>query len=331
MQWRSVPRPSPLDSAEPKKHVDKRGCMNNFSALWVLICMGCLHLVAQSGVSPLQPGPEVRACSLFDAKPDQGSSQDDSALLSAYNLHAHLLRSLHIVAMMQVKAGAEYGIGVQPIEAPAVIDSAKPNLIRVILVLPQLGGQSFEMASDGREFSLQLPGHGRKVLVVEPLDGPAQPQNTWQNLRPQPLLDALSWPEATLMGEAQPQTASDSRIRKLTVTLPPRPTGPRTAQIEFDLRGGLVNSITTYDSTGRPVSTVKYSDWQAVASTQGSPSVSCLPLHIELAQPTQDYQIALRVLQIALNPEIPPSYFHPAVAGGTPVVHLDQPGKIGNR
>jgi hypothetical protein len=305
--------------------------MRNLQVFSVLLCMGSLISIAQSRVPSSNSGPATQACSLLDGPTDQREARDDSALLAAYNVHAHLIRSLHMEAMMQVKAGKEYGLGEQLIEVPVIIDSAAPNLMRLMIVLPMLGGNGFEMASDGREFSLLLPVQGRKVLVIGPLDEPAESQNPLQNLRPQPLLDALNWPEAKLIPGATPQTSADSSIRKLSVTLAQTTDGPRTAQIEFDFGRGLVNSVATYDSAGQILSTVRYSDWQAAESTQGHPSVSCLPRHIELVQPTHDYEIALRVIRIALDPEIPRSYFHPSVPGGTPVIRLDQPGKVNSR
>jgi len=303
--------------------------MKNLLAVTVLICMSCLRIVAQVDGSASHSA--ALACSLLDAQSDQGNAQNDSALISAYNLHAHLIRSLHIDAIMQVKAGMEYGIGDQPIEVSAVIDSAVPNLMRLRIMLPMSGGNGFEMVSDGSEFSLLLPIQGRKVLLTGPLGEQAESQNPLENLRPQPLLDALNWPEAKLISGAPQQTSADSSVHKLSVTLANAMDGPRTAQIEFDTGRGQVNSVATYDSAGQILSTVRYSDWQAAESTEGRQEVACLPRHIELIQPTLDYEIGLRVIRIALNPGIPRSYFRPSVPGGTPVIRLDQPEKVKSR
>lgn len=294
--------------------------MKNLSFHFILICAGCLRLVAQEGFPPLDLNHQPRLCSLLNPRINQTNPIDDVALLNAYNRQTHLIRSLRLVAVVRGKAGAA-----KPREIPADIDFVQPDLIRVTGLAPLMGSRGFEMASDGRELRLLVPERGKKTFFVGSLDAPAQSQNAGENLRPQPLINAVRWQEGKLIAGARLQGARDSDLRELTVDLPHGLTGAHTAKIDFDLRHGQVDSITAYDLAGQMVSRANYSDWQEVASSASSPSQGCLPRRIEFVQPKEDFEISLQIYQIALNTEIPRSYFRPFPPRGIPVVPLVVP------
>jgi hypothetical protein len=296
--------------------------MKNVAFLSILICICCLHLVAQSGPAPLSSNHEPRFCSLLDPQSDQAHDVDDVKLLNTYNRQTHLIRSLHLIAMVRGKAGKEFGIGVHTQELPAVIDFVQPNLVHVTGVVPFSGSRVFEMASDGRELRLLVPIDGKKTFLVGPIDAPAQSQNARENLRPQPLINALRWQEGKLGAGSRWQGARNSGIRELTVDLPLGLTGAHTAKIDFDLLHGQVNSVATYDSAGELISKATYSNWQEVAASPSSPSQGCLPRRIDFVEAKQNYEFTLRVSQTVLNSEIPRFHFHPSPPRGIPVLRL---------
>ena len=297
--------------------------MKNLSFLSILICAGCLRLVAQAGVSPLDLSHQPSFCSLLNPQLNQAHDVDDVKLLNTYNRQVHLIRSLHLIAMVRGKAGKEYGVGVYPRELPAIIDYVQPNLVHVTGMVPFSGSRGFEMASDGRELRLLVPVDGKKTFLVGPIDAPAQSPNARENLRPQPLINALRWQEGKLGAGSRWQGPRDSSIRELTVDLPLGLTGAHTAKIDFDLLHGQVNSVATYDSAGELISKATYSDWQEVAISPSSPSQGCLPRRIEFVQAKQNFEFTLRVSQITLNPEIPRYDFRPSPPRGIPVLRLD--------
>ncbi|MGA2252435.1 hypothetical protein [Terracidiphilus sp.] len=301
--------------------------MKNLLFLSILICMGCLRLIAQAGVSPLDPSHQPRFCSLLNPRSNPAGRVDDSALINAYNLQAHLIRSLRLIAVVRGKAGKEYGVGERPRELPAVIDFVQPDLVHVTGGVPFLGSREFEMASDGHEFRLLVPQNGKKTFLVGPIDAPVKSQNARDDLRPEPLINALHWQEGRLIAGARLQGVHDANLRELKVDLLYSKAPGRTAKIEFDLLHGQVDSVETYDAAGQLVSKTSYSDWQEAANSASSPSQGCLPHRIEFLQPKQDYEVTLRVSHIALNPEIPRANFHPAPPRGIPVVHLDKSGR----
>jgi hypothetical protein len=298
--------------------------MKNLLFLSVLICMSSPRLVAQSGVPSLNRNYQQHSCTLLNPQSIQADPLGDSALINAYNLQANSIRSLHLVAGMRVEDGVDNGISERASELPVVIDFADPDLIRATVVASFAGSRRFEMASDGREIRLLVPHEGKTAFFIGRVDAPVQLIGETFNINFRSLIDALRWPEGKWIAGDQPQGSSPYNARMLKVDLSPGRTGPQSAQIEFDLLRGLVNSVATYDSAGELISKAKYSDWQEVRISPSGPSQGCLPSHIEFSLPKQHYQITLRVSQIVLNPEIPRSYFRPTAPRGIPVLGLDQ-------
>jgi hypothetical protein len=298
--------------------------VKNLLFLSILICMGCLRLVAQAGVPSLNPNHEPRSCSLLNPQSNQANHVDDFALFNAYNLQANSIRSLHLVAAVRGEDAVDNGISERAPELPVVIDFADPDLIRATVVASFAGSRRFEMASDGREIRLLVPHGGKTAFFIGPVDAPVQLIGETVNISFQSFIDALRWPEGKRIAGEQPQGSSETDTRMLKVDLSPGGTGPHSAQIEFDLLRGQVNSVATYDSAGELISKAQYSDWQEVAISPSGPSQGCLPRHIEFVLPKQNYKITLRVSQIVLNSEISRSYFRPSPPRGIPVLRLDQ-------
>ncbi len=297
--------------------------MKNLSFLTILICAGCLRLVAQTGVPPVDPNHLLRFCSLLNLSSNPSEHVDDLALLNAYNLQANSIRSLHLVAAARGEDAMDSRIMERPPELPVVIDFAYPDLLRATVVASFVGNRRFELASDGREIRLLVPREGKTAFFVGPVDAPVQLMGETVNISFQSLMDALRWPEGDRITGEQPQGSSDSNTRTLKVDLTRGGTESHSAQIEFDLLRGQVNSVAMYDSAGELILKTKYSDWQETAISPPDPSQGCLPRHIELFLPKQSYKITLRVTQIVLNSEIPQSYFRPSPPRGIPVLRLD--------
>jgi hypothetical protein len=279
--------------------------MKNLLFLSILICMGCLRLVAQPGVPSLSRNHEPRSCSLLNPQSNQANHVDDFVLFNAYNLQANSIRSLHLVATVRAEDAVDNGISERAPELPVVIDFVDPDLIRATVVASFAGSRRFEMASDGKEIRLLMPREGKTALFVGPVDAPLQLIGETVNISFQSFIDALHWPVGKRIAGEQPLGSSDTDARMLKVDLSPGGTGPHSAHIEFDLIRGQVNSVATYDSAGELISKAKYSEWQEVAISPSGSSQGCLPRHIEFVIPKQNYKITLQVSEIVLNSEIP--------------------------
>jgi hypothetical protein len=284
-------------------------------------CLGGARLGAQT------PPP----CSLFDAKPTQDATpkqSDDAILLDAYNAQVHLIRSLYAAAMVSGETRKDQAAGKKPEELPGIINMIKPDLVRIRGVLRLNSSRGFEMTSDGHEFSLLVPEDNKKVFLIGPSDAPAKSKIPRENLRPQPFLDALRWQEGKLRavsGVAGPET------RTLEIELPPSRNGARTAKVEFDLRGGVVNSLAAYGDAGQLIYEAKYRDWKEMKTPSEKGVTGCFPRDIHLTRPEDDYELNLRITQIALNPDIPTSTFRPSPPRGIPVLHVDTQGNTSGR
>jgi outer membrane lipoprotein-sorting protein len=286
-------------------------------------CAGGTRLVGQAAPTPAIASLEQSSCFLFNPLPKQINTDDNAVLLAAYNSQVHLIRSLHVVALVRGKSGKEYGIGDQSRELPAIIDFLKPNLLRMTGALSPTSSRGFEMTSDGNEFRLLVPEEGKKTFLTGPVDAPARSQHPRENLRPQPLFDALSWGEATLRAAVRTGPGNGTATQTLEVDLPPGRSGPITGKIEFDVRSGVVDSLSTYDSSGRLVSELTYRDWRMMSVYPDGTPTGCFPRRIHLVRRDGDYEIDLHITEIALNPQIPMSKFRSSPPRGIPIVHVD--------
>lgn len=289
-------------------------------------CIGCTRLIAQGAKAPVIAAPEQASCSLLDPRPGQTAAIDDAVLLAAYNSQVHLIRSLHVLALLRGKTGSEYRVGDQGREVPAIIDFVTPDLIRMTGALPFMSSRGFEMASDGNEFRLLIPEEGKKRFVIGPSNAPAHSKNPRENLRPQPLIDALRWQEGSLRAGAKSGLNGANGTQTLEVDLPPSLTGPGMGRIEFDLRGGVVNSLSTYGASGHIVSQVTYRDWRRMSIYPEGTPTGCYPRRIHLTRPGEDYELDIHITEVALNPQIPRAAFRASPPRGIPVVHIDMLG-----
>jgi len=289
----------------------------------VLVCgVACASGAAQTGGAP----PDQSVCSIFAPATSPLRSLDDAGLLAAYNAQVNAIRSLHIAALMRAKSGKEYGIGDQTREIPAILDFARPDLIRMTGVLPFMSSRGFELASDGHVFRLLVPEDGKKTFMVGPVDAPAHSKNPRENLRPQPLLDALRWQVATARNVAHAKPVASANFESVEVDLPPTRTGPTIGRIEFDLRAGVVGSMSTYDSSGQLLSEVSYQEWKPMIAYPAGTTIGCFPRRIHLSQQAGDFELTIHITDIALNPDISKSIFKPSPPRGIPVVQVDMSG-----
>jgi hypothetical protein len=288
-------------------------------------CAGCLPLTAQVVAAASHKDPGARTCSLLDPQP--AGAVDDSALLAAYNGQANRIRSMHVEALMRARAGTEYHVGEQQREMPVLLDLVRPDLVRVTGAIPSMSSRGFEMASDGKEFRLLIPENGRRRFLVGPADAPAQSENPRENLRPQPIVDALLWRSGKLSRSSEGRVAG-SGDRTLKIDLPRARTGDQTAEIEFDLKHATVSSLTVYDVEQTVVSEARYSEWAKIDSSPDEPAGGCFPRQIQFLEPAQNYEITLRILRVVFNLDVPKSSFHPSPPKGVPIVPvLGSPGK----
>ncbi len=303
--------------------------------LWLLSCFGgCRLLCAQVWAASMQPVSVASTCSLLHLQLKGHETVDPALLLAAYNAQVRFIRSLHVIGFARGQSGREYGIGDQAHELPVIIDFVRPDLLRVSGPTPSMGSRGFEMTSDGKEFRLLVPENGKKTFLMGPVDAPGHSLHPRENLRPQPLIDALRWQEGKLRKETN-ISVQDAREQEgtqtVTFALPPEPGKPSTGRIVFDIEHGVVDSLTTYDPSGEEQSVATYGGWAPMSADADASPVGCYPRNIHVIRSGGDYELNVRITDISANPNIPLSKFRPAPPRGIPVIQVDMSGNAVRR
>jgi hypothetical protein len=307
--------------------VHSRYCRLTFLAwqTWLLtIGLGAQDL-------PRSASAATHVCSLPGLSNSGMESLGDAQLLTAYNAQADLVRSLQAYAMVREEAGDKFGLSAkkQSGKLAATIQFQAPALLRITGVIP-FSDREIDMASNGSEFRLLVPVKRDMRFFVGSVDASADSPNPKENLRPQPLIDALRWPKGTPANAVEAQPA-DNTGRILSIHLPTARGLPRTAQVEFDVRNGTVSALSIYGADARLLWVIHYSDWEEVPNQATGAVAGCYPRRIVLVQGQEDFQLDMRMLNLDLNPQIPTAHFLLNPPKGVPVVKLSSSGAKGTR
>jgi hypothetical protein len=268
---------------------------------------------------PRPPHPEHPTCRTPGL---DSTSARDSDLLNAYNLEASATESVEASVMVRANAGDEYRARVDGARqsSPGVIRFHAPAMLRLIGVVPFSARRSYDMSSDGHDMRLLVPDGKMMRLFVGAADAPAVSSNARENLRPQPLIDALHWPHGT-PSTIPSQEPAGKGPRSIALDLRGRQDA-RSASVDFDLERGVVSQLTLRDASGQPVTEVQYEDWEPVP---GGLAPACLPRRIHILRNQQHLEVDMKILSISLNPPFQPSQFRMIPPLGIPVTRLAAP------
>ncbi len=191
-----------------------------------------------------------------------------------------------------------------------------PAWLRATGTVPFSGRRTLDLFSNGRQFWLLVPDGKSMHLFEGPVDAPSTSTNASANLRPRPLVDALHW-ESGSLHPVQPSPAGNGATRTIRVDLPAELVSPaRTADVEFDLKDGVVRQVAMRDASQRLVLQLSYSDWQPAEEN------NCYPRHIEVEQPLDDRGLDIRIALLRLNGRIDSREFRMMAPIGAPVTHV---------
>lgn len=274
-----------------------------------------------------------RSCSISELMPQSHQALRDEDLMAAYTAQAALVESLEATVIARGKGGAEFKArSGDSRPSPVMIAFRAPASLRMTGEIPFSGQRSFDLASDGREFWLLVPDGKLMRLFAGPVDAPATSANPRENLRPQPVIDALRWPAGTLQRKSEQNRAHSLGARTITLNLmssPPR--DAKTAVVEFDLDRGVVAQLTLNDAAGHAMTTIQYNNWQASPSNRSGIASTCFPRRIVVLQPGQDLQLEMKVVSLELNVPIALSKFRLMPPRGVQVTRLSSPEPAKNR
>jgi len=204
----------------------------------------------------------------------------------------------------------------------------KPEMLRVLGQIPVLGTRMFDMASDGKNFSLFIPS---KNLAVKGLDAVKKKSpNQMENFRPGFFLDAMVVrglePDDLYAVVADTETVED-KARKHLFTVPEyvlsiSRSKPGTHEltpvrvITFHRDDLMPYQQDLYDSNGNLETVVDYANYQDYDSVR-------YPSTIIIKRPLEEYQLVLTVESIKENMTLTDDQFQIKIPEGTKIKTLE--------
>lgn len=180
----------------------------------------------------------------------------------------------------------------------------RPDLIRITGQAPIVRTDIFEMASDGKRFSLYIPSEGK--FYTGATDLPAQPGKTLENLRPQHVLEAMllrpvdTAKETTFLEEVNRQAERDYVIFVLSPSGPGRMRLKR--KIWFNRAQLDISRLQLYGEAGVCVEDVSYGNYQDWGGVN-------YPSLVTIERPAEDYSLTITLLSAHFNQPVPLAKF----------------------
>jgi outer membrane lipoprotein-sorting protein len=244
-------------------------------------------------------------------------------LVRRYDEQAATIRSLNAAVKLKAETGSAFaGVIKEYRQIDAFLLAERPAYIRVVGQAPVVGTDIFDMVSDGKTFHMYIPSK-RKFLV-----GPARlekvAEKSIENLRPQPIYDALIWPKITADEPAtiEEENREQPPVRYYVLSVL-RHEGTGLAmgrRIWFDRSDLRVSRLEIFGPGGRLESDVRYTGWNEQAGQ------AAFPGRIVLSRPHEDYRLEIGIKRVKLNEKIPADRFELKQPAGTERVEVGNGG-----
>jgi outer membrane lipoprotein-sorting protein len=206
---------------------------------------------------------------------------------------------------------------------------SKPDKLRVLGRAPVVGLKVFDMASDGRNFTLYVPSKNIAYKGSNKVTKPSP--NSLENLRPDFFLDALVVrgldPDNdyySVMNDSE--TVEDAAkkhlyfvpeyVLSITRRIPGSHQDKPVRVITFHRDDLLPYEQDMYDNDGNPEMHVTYANYQDFGSGK-------YPSTVTIKRPQENAQIVLTVEAVTNNVDLPPDQFVVEVPPETEIKHLD--------
>jgi outer membrane lipoprotein-sorting protein len=204
----------------------------------------------------------------------------------------------------------------------------KPGALRVYGRAPVIGLETFDMASDGKTFTLYIPSKNVAYKGSNTLR--KKSANQFENLRPDFFLDALVVrgldPDDDYTVTADSETVEDASKKHLLYTpeyilsiMRHKPGSHQLTPmrvVTFHRDDLLPSEQDLYDSDGNLVTHVTYRDYQDFGS-------GLYPGTVTIKRPLEDFQVELLVEKVSENVPLPAEEFKVSVPSGTEIKNLE--------
>ncbi len=243
--------------------------------------------------------PIIPKAPLKDATADQ--------LVQLVNAFSHRTQTMRASVTFQVSVGGEKrGQVTDYTSLSGYILLRMPGMLRVLGLLPVVHTQAFDLASDGKSFTLLIPHNNKAYTGLNAVEKPSK--NPIENLRPKIFFESLIpgeiGPDEQVISTIVNPTRVDSKTHQVLAKpeyelsvvrrkensqelIPER-------RIHFDRTTLLMSGVDIYDATGRIETRAVYGPY----ATFGEVSY---PGSITILRPVDEYQIVVAIQKLTIN------------------------------
>lgn len=208
----------------------------------------------------------------------------------------------------------------------------KPEMLRVLILVPVLHTHALDLASNGKTFTLVIPPKGRAIEGSNAVG--ERSSNPMENLRPNVFVDSMLiqsiTPQQIVSIIQESSTALDPKSKHLvetpeydlTVLSPPPASATGAIAVAKPLRVIRFSRLTLlpveqdiYNNSGELVTQVHYGPYQNFSGTN-------FPSTIDINRPLDEYRIHLAVTKLVVNPTLSDEQFHVTVPKGYQIEKL---------
>jgi outer membrane lipoprotein-sorting protein len=239
------------------------------------------------------------------------------------------LESLNVTVEMQASVlKSKEGVARDYTSFRGHILMRKPGMMRVLGQVPMLGTRMFDMATDGKNFTLFIPSKNKAVKGANALK--KRSANALENMRPGFFFDAMMVhglePDDLYSVVTDAETVEDATRKHLfyvpeyTLSISgPKPGSRQLTKIRevvFRRDDLLPYQQKLYDIAGNLETQVTYANYQDFDSVR-------YPSTIIIKRPLEDYQLILTVESVQQNMPLTDDQFQIKIPEGTPIQHLE--------
>jgi hypothetical protein len=281
-----------------------------------ILLSGCSLLFTKRKL-PIPKAPSV----VLSATPQQ--------LVDRLNRNWDQLRTLNAKVEIQTSVlQSAQGVATDYITIPGIILLRKPEMLRVFGRVPVIGTEMFDMASNGKTFTLYIPSKSKAVEGSNTLT--KKSSNELENMRPGFFFDAMVVrgldPDDVFSVAADSETVEDASKKHLLITpeyvLSIMRSKPGTHEltpvrvVTFHRDDLLPAEQDLYDSEGNLETHVTYSGYHDFG-------FGLYPSVIVIRRPLEEYQIVLTIEKATENMTLDDDQFVVKFPDGTTVQNLE--------
>ncbi|QNI31627.1 DUF4292 domain-containing protein [Alloacidobacterium dinghuense] len=260
--------------------------------------------------------------------PSVVQSADVEQLVSNINKQYDAIQSLNATVEFQASVGgAQKGKVTDYTSVRGFILLRKPEMLRILGLLPVLHTRAFDLASDGSNFKLLIPHENKAIVGSNAVSKPST--NPLENMRPNVFFDSLLihsiGPDESLSRTTETKTVLDPTKKQLLLE-------PEYVLSVFRKNGDsnilvpvrvihvsrvdlLPNGEDIYDKEGNIQTQAIYGPYESFGDFR-------FPTSITIKRPLEEYQIVITFQKVTVNQTLKDDQFQLDIPKGTQIQNL---------